>query len=99
MTDELAKDELVRQATAFYDSELRTRMEAGHRDEFVAVEPVSRTYYLGKTMVEATRQSRAAFPGRRSYVMRVGHPSALLMVGMTITRRPTEDTEESQLGS
>lgn len=77
MSDALEKDELVRQATEFYDHELRTQMELTHRDEFIALEPVSRTYYLGKSMVEATRQARAAFPGRRSYLMRVGHESAM----------------------
>jgi len=77
MNDVLETDELVRQATEFYDHELRTAMEATHRDEFIAVEPISRTYYLGQTIVEASRQARTAFPNRRSYLMRVGHPSAM----------------------
>ena len=77
MSEVLETDELVRQATEFYDSELREALEAGHRDEFIAVEPVSRTYYLGHTMVEASRQARTAFPNRRSYLMRVGHQSAM----------------------
>ena len=77
MPEVLETDELVRQATEFYDRELRETLEAEHKDEFVAVEPVSRTYYLGHTMVEATRQARAAFPNRRSYLMRVGHESAM----------------------
>ena len=57
--------------------ELRQTLEQEHRDEFIAIEPISRTYYLGRTMVEATRQARAMFPGRRSYLMRVGHASAM----------------------
>ncbi len=77
MTDRLETSEVVRQATAFYDGELRANLEATHRDEFIAIEPVSRTYYLGKTMAEATHQARAQFPQRRSYLMRIGHESAL----------------------
>ena len=77
MPEVLETHELVRQTTEFYDTELRDALEAEHRDEFIAVEPVSRTYYLGHTMVEATRQARAAFPNRRSYLMRVGHQSAM----------------------
>ncbi len=77
MTEVLDTDEIVRQATEFYESELREALEAGHRDEFIAIEPISRTYYLGHTMVEASRQSRAMYPDRRSYLMRVGHKSAM----------------------
>ncbi len=57
--------EIVRQTTEFYERELRSSLEAEHRDEFVAIEPVSRTYYLGQRMSDATRQARAAFPNRR----------------------------------
>ena len=77
MPEVLETQEIARQAKEFYESELRQTLEAEHRDEFVAIEPVSRTYYLGKTMVEASRQSRANFPDRRSYLMRVGHKSAM----------------------
>lgn len=69
--------EIVRQAKAFYERDLRALLEPDHRDEFVAIEPVSRTYYLGKQMTDATRQARAAFPDRRTYLMRVGHQSAV----------------------
>ena len=77
MPEVMDTDEIVRRATEFYESELRQTLEQEHRDEFIAIEPISRTYYLGRTMVEATRQARAMFPGRRSYLMRVGHASAM----------------------
>ena len=77
MPEVLDTDEIVRQATEFYESELRQTLEADHRDEFIAIEPVSRTYYLGRTMVEAGRQARAMHPDHRSYLMRVGHKSAM----------------------
>ena len=77
MAEVLKTEEIARQAKEFYESELRQALEAEHRDEFIAIEPVSRTYYLGQTMVEASRQARAMQPGRRSYLMRVGHKSAM----------------------
>ena len=77
MQDVLESSEIVRLGTEFYESELRATLEAEHLDEFVAIEPVSRTYYLGKQMSDATRQARAAFPNRRSYLMRVGHKTAV----------------------
>ena len=77
MPDVLDTDEIVRQATEFYERELRATLEAKHCDDFIAIEPISRTYYLGNTMVAASQQSRAAYPNRRSYLMRVGHESAM----------------------
>lgn len=77
MPEALETEEIARQAKEFYESELRQALEAEHRDEFIAIEPISRTYYLGRTMVEASRQARAMQPGRRSYLMRVGHKSAM----------------------
>lgn len=77
MQNDLESSEIVRLGTEFYESELRATLEAEHLDEFVAIEPVSRTYYLGKEMSDATRQARAAFPNRRSYLMRVGHKTAV----------------------
>ncbi|MBC7818020.1 MAG: hypothetical protein IAG10_14110 [Planctomycetaceae bacterium] len=77
MAEVLDTDEIARQAKAFYEAELRQELEVEHRDEFIAIEPISRTYYLGTTMVEASRQARALYPDRRSYLMRVGHKSAM----------------------
>ena len=77
MPEVLDTEEIVRLATEFYENELRQVLEAEHRDEFIAIEPISRAYYLGHTMVEATRQAQANYPDRRSYLMRVGHKSAM----------------------
>lgn len=77
MSDELSSEEVVRQGTAFYEQELRETLEAGHRDEFVAIEPVSRTWYLGQRMSDAARLAREAFPDRRSYLMQIGHETAV----------------------
>ena len=70
-------DDFVRAAEVLYATRLRPILEPNHLDEFVAIEPVSRTYYLGCRMSDATRQARAAFPDRRSYLMQIGHETAV----------------------
>ena len=65
--------ELARSATEFYDRELRQSLEATHRNEFIAIEPESRSYFLGKTLSEAIQSASRAQPGKLSYAMRVGH--------------------------
>jgi hypothetical protein len=46
-------------------------------DEFVAIEPEWGDYVLGKTLNEATRAARKAYPDRLTHAMRVGHRAAL----------------------
>lgn len=77
MVAALEQSELARAATAFYDSELRTTLEATHLNEFVAIEPESRTYYFGKTLSVAIQAARRAHPGKIPYAMRVGHRAAV----------------------
>ena len=70
-------DEFVRRAEEMYASRLRSILEPKHVDEYVAIEPDSGDYFLGKTLSEATRVARQAHPDRLTHVMRVGHKAAL----------------------
>ena len=81
MNTELSDDDIEQQATEFYDQELRTSLEADHPHAFVAIEPVSRTFYLGETLSEAGRKARKAFPDRTSFAVRVGHDAAIHIGG------------------
>ena len=63
-------------AKQFYERELKARLEADHRDEFVAIEPQSRSFYLGDSFVEAALAAKQAHPDRKSFVIRIGHDAA-----------------------
>lgn len=77
MMNPLSDEEIVGQAKEFYEAELRESLEADHRDEFVTIEPVSRTFYLGSTFSEAVQKAKRACPGLMSYTLRIGHRAAL----------------------
>jgi hypothetical protein len=66
---------VAEQAKAVYET-LRASLEAEHLDGFVAIEPVSKSHFIGKTFVEAAMAAREAMPDRRSFVMRVGRDAA-----------------------
>lgn len=83
MVAPIEQSELARTATAFYESELRATLERTHLNEFVAIEPESRTYYFGRTLTEAIQAARRAQPERYPFVMRVGHRAAI-EIGMGI---------------
>ena len=70
-------DDFVRKAEAIYASRLRPILEPQHVDEFVAIEPETGDYFLGKTLNEATRAARKMYPDRLTHAMRVGRRAAL----------------------
>ena len=70
-------DAFVRRAEQVYESQLQSILEAEHIDEFVAVEPESGDYFLGKTLSEAMGAAHAAHPDRLAHAMRVGHEAAI----------------------
>ena len=69
--------QLIADAEQLYQKKLRSLLEVTHRDEFVAIEPISGDYFLGKTLSEALGAARDAYPDRLSHTMRVGHQAAL----------------------
>jgi hypothetical protein len=64
-------------AEALYEQRLKLLLEQDHRDEFVAIEPMSGDYYLGATLSEAIGYARKAHPDRLAHAIRVGHRAAL----------------------
>jgi len=69
--------DLVQKAESIYEARLQAILEPCHDHEFVAIEPESGEYFLGKTMTDAAKAARAAYPSRLTHVMRVGHKAAI----------------------
>jgi len=63
-------------AKEFYDSELRENLESSHRDQFVAIEPESKSYFVEKQFIDAALAAKKAYPDRKSFVLRIGHEAA-----------------------
>ena len=70
-------EEFVHRAENVYATQVRAILEPEHDDEFVAIEPESAEYFLGKTLSEAMGSARRAYPDRLAHAMRVGHKAAL----------------------
>jgi hypothetical protein len=68
-------------AKRVYDEDLRSDLEQEHKDDFVAIEPCSRSYFVGKTFLEVALAAKEAYPDRKSFVMRVGHEAAFHIGG------------------
>ena len=74
--------QLADDATRIYEQRMRVQLEASHLHDFVAIEPESGDYFLGKTLSEAMRLARVTHPTRRAFCLRVGHVCALELGGI-----------------
>ena len=68
-------------ARRLYSQSLRELLEPAHNDEFVAIEPTSGDYFLGRTLSDAIGAARSKYPDRLVHTLRVGH-SATVHFGM-----------------
>ena len=72
-----ASESIAIQAESIYEQRLKDELERSHRDEFVAIEPVSGDFFLGRTLSEAIGAARKAHPDRIAHAMRVGQRTAV----------------------
>ena len=68
-----------------YESRLQTQLEQTHPQAFVAIEPESGDYFLGKTLTDAMAAARKAYPQNKAYAVRVGHTCAIEIGDMSVT--------------
>jgi len=73
---------VAEQAKQIYESQLQSQLEAMHRDRFVAIEPVSQSYFLGDQFIDAALAAKRAYPDRKSFVIRIGHDAAFHLGGI-----------------
>jgi hypothetical protein len=71
--------DLMKRVEQIYQDRLKSELERTHLDDFVAIEPDSGEHFLGRTLSEAAAAARAAYPNRRTGVLRVGHPATLYL--------------------
>ena len=76
-------DDVARRAKQLYEHALRKKLETTNMNDFVAIEPDSGDYFIGKSLSEAIQASRADHPDRLAFVMRVGHDAAVHIGVMT----------------
>ncbi len=85
MTDTL--DALTDRSKEFYDAQLKSVLEPEHKGKFVAIEPDTGSYFLGKTGTEALLRARAALPNKLFFLARVGYPAATTIGGYGLRNR------------
>jgi phosphoglycolate phosphatase-like HAD superfamily hydrolase len=67
---------IAERAKQMYEQELQAQLESNHRDKYVAIEPESKSFFLGDSFIDAAMAAKAAYPDRKSFVLRIGHEAA-----------------------
>lgn len=70
---------VAEQAKRVYESRLKAELDPKHRGRFVAIEPVSESFFLADEFIDAAMSAKKAYPDRKSFVIRVGHDAAFHM--------------------
>jgi hypothetical protein len=78
----MTTSELGRRCEAIYEEKLKDRLEKTNMDDFVAIEPDSGDYFVGKTLTEVGELAEAAYPDRRCFALRVGHDATVYIGAM-----------------
>jgi len=68
---------LVSKGKQLYETKLKVLLEPKHRGEFVAIEPDSGCYHVGRTMSDACQKAETNHPGKKFYLVRVGSKAAV----------------------
>lgn len=66
---------VIEQSKQIYEQH-KERLEAEHRDRYVAIEPESGDCFLADTFDNAVQAARAKYPSRLSHTIRIGHEAA-----------------------
>ena len=74
---------VAERAKAIYGQRLQAELEAAHPNCYVAIEPESGQHFLADSFAKAVAAARSAYPERISFVIRIGHPAAIHMGGLT----------------
>ena len=67
------RSELVEKSEAIYYGKLKEKLEKDHLHDYVAIEPISGDYFVGKSMSDASSAARRAHPDRLTHLMHIGH--------------------------
>jgi hypothetical protein len=70
------RDDLVERGQAFYDEQLKEKLEPEHAGRYVAIEPESGRYFLADTGTDALTAALAEMPDGLFYLARVGYQTA-----------------------
>jgi hypothetical protein len=74
---------VAERAKAIYGGPLQAKLEAAHRDSYVAIEPESGEHFIADSFGAAVAAARAAHPDRISFVIHIGHQAAIHLGGLT----------------
>jgi hypothetical protein len=72
-------ERLCRRGNRLYQTKLKALLEPKYKGMFVAIEPDSGDYFLGRRMIEAVLKAEEQHPDKLVFIVRIGSPTAVSM--------------------
>jgi hypothetical protein len=74
-------EEIVQRGQALYDQQIRAKVEASHKGEFLILDVDTGEYEIDRNEVAAVKRAKMKNPGAALYILRVGYPTAYRVGG------------------
>ncbi|MBM4076142.1 MAG: hypothetical protein FJ267_10895 [Planctomycetes bacterium] len=71
MTTTSGLNDFAEKVEAIYEQQLRAILEPNHTNEFVAIDPESQQYFLGKSIGESAAAARTKLGTRMTHMIKV----------------------------
>ncbi|MBI3948730.1 MAG: hypothetical protein HY321_22665 [Armatimonadetes bacterium] len=71
----LSREEIVRRGEAIYDQQIRPKVEAANRGEYLVLDLETGDYEIDTDHVAASDRVAAKHPGAPLFAMRIGYPT------------------------
>ncbi len=81
-------EEVVRRGQALYEQQIRPKVEAEHRGEYLIINVATGEYEMDTNDLIASKRAKIRFPDDPLFTVRVGYPAAYRMGGhFTLDKR------------
>lgn len=80
-------DAIVQRGQALYDQQIRTKVEASHKGEFLVLDIETGEYEMDFNELHALQRAKAKNPDAALYILRVGYSTAYRLGGQRLGPR------------
>ena len=67
---------VAERAKQIYEARLKEQLEESQFGQYVAIEPISESFFVAEQFVDAAIAARNAYPDRTPFVIRIGYEAA-----------------------
>jgi hypothetical protein len=79
-----SNEEIVRRGQALYEQEIRPKVEAEHKGEYLVVNVETGDYVIDQDDLAASKRAKTQYPNAPLFTVRIGYPTAYRLGGHSV---------------